>query len=342
MAAAHTRLLLLRQPLAQLQRLPAVTRVRESLRCMRVLNPLLNAVIFPRDENDALRAAAAVDGDSEGRGSSRRPLAGMPFTVKDVIEVEGYPCTLGSVDLQASSPGRFAEPRRSSAPVVRALEAAGAVLVGKVNVPERGLDVQTANPLFGTTNNPWALERTPGGSSGACAACVAAGISPLSVGSDLAGSLRIPAAYCGVASLRPTPLRYSGAGHEPPAYRDDGGCGSVANDPVAESSLVLGPIAADVATLEAFLQVVTAGAPPPLPPPSPASASGAAARRHSPGPYITSRLDDRAGQPGGGGGGGVGGGGRLLRLGFASHFSAVGANMAQVAVFQQVRSGKRD
>ena len=308
--------LLLRQGLASLKKLPAVTKVRESFLAQRVLNPILNAVIFAPEEEDAVKVAAALD-SANGESGNSNPLAGIPFTVKDVIEVEGYPCTLGSKKLAASPQGkRYTQPRERSAPVVQALKDAGAVFVGKVNVPEMGMDVQTFNNMHGTTWNPWAFGHTPGGSSGGCAACVAAGISPLSVGSDLAGSLRIPASFCGVASLRPTPLRFSGEGHEPASYQSE-------ENPISESSIVLGPIAQDVATLEAFMQVVTA-------PNSPASIEGAS-------PFIEAKLNDRplsndasASAE------------RVLKLGLSTNFSTVNISQPQQELFEQVAAALED
>lgn len=304
--------LLLRQSLAKLQKLPAIVKVRESFVAQRVLNPILNAVIFSPEEADAVGVAAALD-TNNGSSGNASPLAGTPFTVKDVIEVEGYPCTLGSKKLAASPQGkRYTQPREKSAPVVQALIDAGAVFVGKVNVPEMGMDVQTFNNMHGTTWNPWAFGHTPGGSSGGCAACVAAGISPLSVGSDLAGSLRIPASFCGVASLRPTPLRFSGEGHEPASYQSE-------ENPISESSIVLGPIAQDVATLEAFMQVVTALN-------SPAHIEGSS-------PFIEAKLNDR---PLSNNKNASVSAKRVLKLGLSTNFSTVNISRPQQELFEQV------
>lgn len=124
-------------------------------------------------------------------------LAGLPITVKDQIHVEGFACTFGSIDHKDYHPA-------STAPVIERLQNAGAVVIGKTNLPPFAMDFQCSNPLFGTTNNPWNRDYTTGGSSGGSAAAVAAGLSFLDIGTDLAGSLRIPASFCGVLSLLPT------------------------------------------------------------------------------------------------------------------------------------------
>ena len=166
------------------------------------------------------------------------PLAGVSVLVKEVLDVAGLATTLGSHTLQRGAAGAlFTRPRAVDSEVVAALKAAGAVVLGKTNVPEKGLDVQAFNPLFGTTGNPYDPARTSGGSSGGSAAAVASGLVPLAIGSDLAGSLRIPAHFCGVCSLRASPGRVPTAGHTPPA---------AVEGPEAESSLAIGALARDV------------------------------------------------------------------------------------------------
>lgn len=124
-------------------------------------------------------------------------LAGLPITVKDQIHIEGLACTFGSETHKGFHPA-------STAPVIERLLQAGARVIGKTNLPPFAMDFQSSNPHFGTTNNPWNLEYTSGGSSGGGAAAVAAGLSFLDIGTDLSGSLRIPASFCGVCSLLPT------------------------------------------------------------------------------------------------------------------------------------------
>jgi amidase len=127
------------------------------------------------------------------------------------------------------------------------LKAAGAIVLGKTNVPPRLRDMQAANPVFGRTNNPWALDRTPGGSSGGAAAAVAAGLAPFDIGSDLGGSIRFPAHACGVYGLKPTERTVSLAGHlaDPP--------GMTRNFRIM---FIHGPIARDVDDLELALRVI--------------------------------------------------------------------------------------
>lgn len=140
---------------------------------------------------------AVVSRTATPRDHSVGDLAGLPITVKDQIHVEGFACTFGSSEFKAFHPAR-------TAPVIERLQQAGAVVIGKTNLPPFAMDYQCSNALFGTTNNPWNLDYTTGGSSGGGAAAVAAGLSFLDIGTDLGGSLRIPAAFCGVFSLLPT------------------------------------------------------------------------------------------------------------------------------------------
>jgi Asp-tRNA(Asn)/Glu-tRNA(Gln) amidotransferase A subunit family amidase len=155
----------------------------------------LNAVAFPRFD-EARREADAADA-ARRRGGPLGPLHGVPVTIKDQFDVAGYPTTFGIsrlADRRVERDGRM----------VAALREAGAIVVGKTNVPPALGAVETDNALFGRTNNPWDLSRTPGGSSGGDAALVAAAGVPLSLGADFGGSLRVPAAWCGVCSIVPT------------------------------------------------------------------------------------------------------------------------------------------
>lgn len=145
-------------------------------------NPEINAIVGQIDEP---------------RGHAVGELSGLPITVKDQIHVKGFACTFGSSDHREFHPN-------STAPVIERLQQAGAVVIGKTNLPPFAMDFQCSNSLFGTTNNPWNRDYTTGGSSGGGAAAVAAGLSFLDIGTDLGGSLRIPASFCGVFSLLPT------------------------------------------------------------------------------------------------------------------------------------------
>lgn len=171
------------------------------------LNPQLNAVVT-LDPERARDQAAAAD-DAVAAGGDLGPLHGVPMTVKDSFETAGMRTTCG-VPLWGEH-----VPAEDAVAVAR-LKRAGAIVFGKTNLPAYAADLQTYNPLFGVTPNPWAADRTPGGSSGGAAAAVAAGLTALEVGSDIGGSIRTPAHFCGVYGHKPSygivPLR----GHLPP------------------------------------------------------------------------------------------------------------------------------
>jgi amidase len=158
-------------------------------------NPRLNAVV-EQDIPAARKCAQSAD-DALMRGDKPGPLHGIPITVKDSIDVAGLASTWGVKDLKNNRPAR-------NAPIVDALIAAGAIVFGKTNVPWFILSTETFNDLYGTTNNPWDLSRSPGGSSGGSAAALAAGLTALDVGSDSGGSIRNPAHYCGIFAHKPT------------------------------------------------------------------------------------------------------------------------------------------
>jgi amidase len=170
-------------------------------------NPALNAVVT-LDVERARADAAAVD-EAAARGEDVGPLYGLPVTVKDSIETASLRTTCGAPELAGHVPAR-------DATAVARLRAAGAVVLGKTNTPAWASDAQTDNPVFGRTSNPWDLTRSPGGSSGGPAAAVAAGLTGLDLGSDLGGSIRMPAGYCGVYGLRPSFGVVPTRGHLPP------------------------------------------------------------------------------------------------------------------------------
>jgi amidase len=173
------------------------------------VNPAVNAVV--RTDLSVARARATELDRLQRAGISVGPLHGLPMTIKDTFDVEGMPATAGAPEY-ANRPGRAAD-----APAVAKLRAAGAVIWGKTNTPYLAGDNQTFNPVHGRTSNPWDISRTPGGSSGGAAAALATGITPVELGSDIGGSLRIPAHFCGVAALKPTFGRVPILGHVPPA-----------------------------------------------------------------------------------------------------------------------------
>ncbi len=168
-------------------------------------NPEINAIVSLHEES-AREAAGRAD-DARAAGDDR-PLLGVPMTVKDCIDVRGFPTTGGLRE-------RADHRAESDARAVSLLRAAGVVIFGKTNVPPYASDWQSANELFGRSNNPWNLDRTPGGSTGGGAAAVAAGLSPLELGGDFCGSIRIPAAFCGVYGHKPSVSLVPGTGHFP-------------------------------------------------------------------------------------------------------------------------------
>jgi len=207
------------------------------------LNPAINAIVT-LDLDRASRDAAVVD-ERLGRGETVGPLAGIPMTIKDAIAVGGMRSTAGAVELRDHVPA-------DDAPAVASLRGAGAVIVGKTNVPRWcNADTETNNELFGTTNNPWDLGRSVGGSSGGSAAAVAAGLSSCDLGTDIGGSVRIPSHYCGTYALKPS------FGVVPQlGYLSHVGAGRVGAD-----MNVFGPIARSAGDLALLLDVLAAPAP---------------------------------------------------------------------------------
>jgi amidase len=205
-----------------------------------VVDPAVNAVVALRADA-ALHEAAAAD-DALARGDDVGALHGVPITVKESFHVAGLPVTWGVV------PGFVAG---TDATVVRRLRRAGAIVVGTTNVAALLADFgQTVNDLYGATRNPWDLSRTPGGSSGGSAAALAAGLTFLEYGTDLAGSIRIPAALCGVYGLKPT------AGTVPPTGLHPPGATPPGNEMTQVSAV--GPLARSAADLRVAL-VATGG-----------------------------------------------------------------------------------
>ncbi|MGK7943892.1 MAG: amidase [Microcystaceae cyanobacterium] len=167
-------------------------------------NPALNAVITLDAERAHLRAKSADE--ALAKGDCWGPLHGLPMTIKDALATAGLRTTFGDPTLASYVPNH-------DAAVVRAVKQAGAIVLGKTNIPWKSYDWQCQHPTAGRANNPWDLGRTPGGSSGGAAAALAAGFTPLELGSDAAGSIRLPAHFCGVCGLRPTEGSLSDTGH---------------------------------------------------------------------------------------------------------------------------------
>jgi Asp-tRNA(Asn)/Glu-tRNA(Gln) amidotransferase A subunit family amidase len=210
--------------------------VRMSLERIERLDGAINAVVARREE-EALREARAIDA-RVAAGDDPGPLAGLPLLVKDNEDLAGMPTTFGS-RVFADAPAAQAD-----CEVVARLRAAGAVAVGKTNLPELAMEGFTANELFGATRNPWAPEWSPGGSSGGSGAALMMGLAPLATGTDGGGSIRIPAAFCGFAGLKPTN-------------------GLVARSPIPSwiDLSTKGPMATSIADLRLLLHVLAGPAP---------------------------------------------------------------------------------
>jgi amidase len=200
------------------------------------LNPTLNAVVT-LDTDGARKAADDADA-ALARGDVIGPLHGVPMTIKDSYETAGMRTTCG-LEAWDHVPERDAE-------AVRRLRTAGAVIFGKTNTPTLTGDWQTFNPIFGTTNNPWDTTRTSGGSSGGSAAALAAGLTALELGSDIAGSIRVPSNWCGTCGHKPSWGVVPQLGHLPWAP------GALADRDLN----VVGPMARDVADLELALDIL--------------------------------------------------------------------------------------
>jgi amidase len=162
------------------------------------VNPAVNAIVTLAPER-AREEAAAAD-EAIAQGGPIGPLHGLPIAVKDLVQTAGIRTTFGSPIYEDNVPSQ-------DDLMVERVRAAGAIVLGKTNTPEFGAGSHTFNPVFGTTRNPYALDRSPGGSSGGAAAALATGMAPIADGSDLGGSLRNPASFCNVVGFRPSPGR---------------------------------------------------------------------------------------------------------------------------------------
>jgi Asp-tRNA(Asn)/Glu-tRNA(Gln) amidotransferase A subunit family amidase len=204
------------------------------LRRIERLNPKLNAIVtLAPDAIDNARKAE----DAVMRGDELGVLHGVPITIKDTIQTKHLRTTAGSSLFQSHVP-------QTDAPSVALLKAAGAIVLGKTNVPEMAIPYECTNPLFGRTNNPYDLDATSGGSSGGEAAAISACLSPAGLGSDLSGSIRVPAHLCGIAGLTPTPGLVPSAGHIPPVTG------------TLSEGAVIGPMARNVGDLSLLLSVL--------------------------------------------------------------------------------------
>src|SRR5436190_5315471 len=201
------------------------------------VNPAINAVTDLLADS-ALRQAEAAD-TMLADGKAYGPLHGVPFSVKDSIDIEGRTTTAGTI-------GRKNAPSAvQDATLVQRLRSAGGIPIAKTNLPDLLFAFETDNLIFGRSNNPYDLSRTPGGSSGGESALIAAGGSPLGLGSDALGSVRVPAAFCGIASIKPTSGRLPRTGHVPAA----GGW--------AEALWQIGPMARHVEDLSLAMRLLS-------------------------------------------------------------------------------------
>ena len=197
--------------------------------------PKLNA--FVHLDADSARAQARAAEAAVMRGNSLGRLLGVPLTLKSCIDVGGWPCPAGSILRRDYVP-------TADAPLVSRLKAAGAILLGNTNTPEFLMAYETSNLLNGKTSNPWNLEYSAGGSSGGEAAVIASGCSAGGVGSDGGGSIRVPAHFCGICGLKPTPGRIPATGHFPSCAGAFGWIG------------VVGPMARTIADVRALFEVM--------------------------------------------------------------------------------------
>src|SRR6266436_6856935 len=217
------------------KKLSPVEIVNAHLKRMEAMRPKLNA--FVHIDADGARAQARGAEDAVHRGAALGPLHGVPITVKSCLEVTGWPCPAGSL-LRKD----YIAP--SDAPLAARLREAGAILLGNTNTPEFLMAYETDNLVTGKTSNPWDLLRSAGGSSGGEAAAIASGCSAGGVGSDGGGSIRVPAHFCGICGMKPTPGRIPATGHFPAGVGAFAWIG------------VVGPMARTIADVRALFQVM--------------------------------------------------------------------------------------
>lgn len=217
------------------RKISPVEVVESHLRRIESLQPKLNA--FVHLDVESARAQARAAEAAVVRGGSLGPLHGIPLTLKSCIDVAGWPCPAGSLLRKDYVP-------TADAPLVTRLKAAGAILLGNTNTPEFLMAYETNNLLNGKTSNPWNLEYSAGGSSGGEAAAIASGCAAGGVGSDGGGSIRVPAHFCGICGLKPTPGRIPATGHFPSGAGAFGWIG------------VVGPMARTIADVRALFEVM--------------------------------------------------------------------------------------
>jgi len=214
----------------------AVELVEQTMNQIQAVNGELNAMAA---QNPELSLAEAREADEKRRRGEKLPLLGLPITVKDCIDVAGFPCTGGSYARENFRPGKDAS-------AIARLRAAGAIVIAKTNLPEYASSYETDNAIFGRTNHPLDPERTPGGSSGGEAALLGADASIVGIGTDGGGSIRVPSHYCGIVGIRPTVGRVPETGSWP-ATRDTG----------YRDLMCIGPMARYVEDLALLLPIIS-------------------------------------------------------------------------------------
>lgn len=227
--------------------LSAVDLLSSFLSHLYVVNPSLNALVADRIDQ-ARRDAQAIDA-AVAAGEDVGPLAGVPFTTKEMASVEGLPTTAGSLHRQG------AVAYRDSTFIRRATEA-GAILVGVTNQSELGLWYESSNPVYGRTNNPYDHSRTAGGSSGGEGALVGAGLNGFGIGSDMGGSIRLPAFFCGVFGHKPTGNWVPISGHFPHDYTK-----MRLEEPPSSKYISIGPLSRHAGDLMPILQTLSGACP---------------------------------------------------------------------------------
>jgi amidase len=227
------------------RKISSLELTQHTLRRIDAFQPTLNAYVYQlRDE---ARAAAARADEAIAHGAGTGVLHGVPVNVKESFGVESRACTWGMPALRhANAPAH--------AVAVRRLLDSGAILLGATNVPFELMDAQAFNDIYGRSNNPWDLSRTPGGSSGGSAASLAAGLAFLSIGSDIGGSIRTPAAFCGIYGHKPTLDIVDLTGHAPGGFHAPAGFSTLL--------AVAGPMARSAGDLDAALRLLAGPEPP--------------------------------------------------------------------------------
>jgi amidase len=227
------------------RKISSVELTQHTLRRIDALQPKLNAYVYQlRDQ--ALEAAKQAD-QAIASNSTTGLFHGVPINVKESFGVRGQPCTWGVPEFKNAKASGDSVP-------VRRLKDGGAILLGGTNVPKFLMDGQSFNEIYGVSNNPWDVARTPGGSSGGSAASLAAGMAFFSIGSDIGGSIRTPSAFCGIYGHKPTLDIVNMNGHLPGGLQDNPGFSTLL--------AVGGPMARTAEDLEAGLRILAGTEPP--------------------------------------------------------------------------------